>query len=88
MNRSSIFRSIVLSDVGILILLVLVRILLQVFTNGQYGFHQDELVTIDIATRHLAWGYVAWPVFWQRFPLSIRRCERDLPPLIRPHPAP
>ncbi len=46
---------------GILISLALVRILLQVFTNGQYGFHQDELVTMDIATRHLAWGYVAWP---------------------------
>ncbi len=34
---------------------------MQVFTNGQYGFHQDELVTMDIATRNLAWGYVAWP---------------------------
>jgi 4-amino-4-deoxy-L-arabinose transferase-like glycosyltransferase len=46
---------------GILILLALARVLLQVFTNGQYGFHQDELVTMDIATRQLAWGYVAWP---------------------------
>ena len=61
MDRSSIFRGIALSDVGILILLVLARILLQIFTNGQYGFHQDELVTLDIATRRLAWGYVAWP---------------------------
>lgn len=49
------------SDAEILILLVLARFLLQVFTNGQYGFHQDELVTMDIAARHLAWGYVAWP---------------------------
>jgi 4-amino-4-deoxy-L-arabinose transferase-like glycosyltransferase len=49
------------SDIGVLIMLALARILLQVFTNGQYGFHQDELVTMDIATRHLAWGYVAWP---------------------------
>jgi len=63
MNRSSIFRAAILSDAGILILLVLVllRVLLQVFTNGQYGFHQDELVTMDIATRRLAWGYAAWP---------------------------
>ena len=61
MNRSSILRTAVLSDAGILILLVLARVLLQVFTNGQYGFHQDELVTMDVATRHLAWGYVAWP---------------------------
>jgi 4-amino-4-deoxy-L-arabinose transferase-like glycosyltransferase len=60
-SRTSFFRTAVLSDVGILILLALARILLQVFTNGQYGFHQDELVTMDIATRHLAWGYVAWP---------------------------
>ena len=61
MNRSSILRAVVWSDVGILIVLAWARILLQVFTNGQYGFHQDELVTMDVATRHLAWGYVAWP---------------------------
>ncbi len=29
-------------------------------TNGQYGFHRDELATVDDA-RHLAWGYVAYP---------------------------
>jgi 4-amino-4-deoxy-L-arabinose transferase-like glycosyltransferase len=61
MNRPINFRSVLLSDVGILIMLALLRFLLQVFTNGQYGFHQDELVTVDIATRHLDWGYVAWP---------------------------
>jgi len=61
MNKSRSISTFLLSDIGILILLALVRILLQVFTNGQYGFHQDELVTMDIATRHLAWGYVAWP---------------------------
>ncbi len=59
--EGTIFRKIVLSDVGILILLALARVLLQVFTNGQYGFHQDELVTLDAAAHHLAWGYVAWP---------------------------
>ena len=58
---SSLFRRIYTSDVWILVLLALLRILLQVPTNGQYGFHQDELVTMDIATRQLAWGYVAWP---------------------------
>ncbi len=51
------------ADIGILIVLALARVLLQVFTNGQYGFHQDELVTMDIAARGLAWGYVAWPPF-------------------------
>jgi len=49
------------TDTWILILLALARILLQIPTNGTYGFHQDELVTMDIATRGLAWGYVAWP---------------------------
>ncbi len=60
MNRTSIIRKFISSDVGILVWVALVRVLLQVFTNGQYGFHQDELVTLD-AARRLAWGYVAWP---------------------------
>ncbi len=29
-------------------------------TNHRYGFHRDELATLDDA-RHLAWGYVAYP---------------------------
>ena len=29
-------------------------------TGGRYGFHRDELATLDDA-RHLAWGYVAYP---------------------------
>ncbi len=49
------------SDVGVLILLAIGRVVLQIFTNGQYGSHQDELVTMDVASRHLAWGYIAWP---------------------------
>ena len=61
MNKSRSITAFLSSDVGILTLLALVRVLLQIPTNGQYGFHQDELVTMDIAMRHLAWGYVAWP---------------------------
>ena len=61
MSKNQSFYKFISSDIGILILLALVRILLQVFTNGQYGFHQDELVTLDAAAHHLAWGYVAWP---------------------------
>ena len=61
MNKSRSISTLLKSDIGILILLALARILLQVFTNGQYGFHQDELVTLDAAAHHLAWGYVAWP---------------------------
>ncbi len=74
MNKSQSLSTLLSSDIGILILLALARILLQVFTNGQYGFHQDELVTLDAAAHHLAWGYVAWPPvtpFLARVALSL-----------------
>jgi 4-amino-4-deoxy-L-arabinose transferase-like glycosyltransferase len=61
MKKSRSISTLLATDIGILVLLALVRILLQVFTNGQYGFHQDELITLDAAAHHLAWGYVAWP---------------------------
>ncbi len=61
MNKKRHLARFLASDVGLLIVIALGRVLLQVFTNGQYDFHQDELVTIDIASRGLAWGYVAWP---------------------------
>lgn len=48
------------SGPGLLILLALLRFLLHLLTNGQYGFHRDELATLDDA-RYLAWGYVAYP---------------------------
>jgi len=35
-------------------------VLLHTVTNSHYGFHRDELQTLDDA-RHLAWGYVAYP---------------------------
>ncbi len=31
-----------------------------ILTGERYGFHRDELATLDDA-RHLAWGYVAYP---------------------------
>lgn len=40
--------------------LVIARLLLHALTNGQYGFHRDELAVLDDA-RALAWGYVAYP---------------------------
>jgi 4-amino-4-deoxy-L-arabinose transferase-like glycosyltransferase len=73
-SKSRSISALFSSDIGILILLALARILLQVFTNGQYGFHQDELVTLDAAAHHLAWGYVAWPPlvpFMARLALSL-----------------
>ena len=45
---------------GILLALALARLLLHLLTNGQYGFHRDELAVLDDA-HHLAWGYVAYP---------------------------
>ena len=35
-------------------------VVLLCITNRGYGFHRDELATLDDA-RHLAWGYVAYP---------------------------
>ena len=35
-------------------------LLVHLLTGGRYGFHRDELATLDDAT-HLAWGYVAYP---------------------------
>jgi hypothetical protein len=43
-----------------LLLLLAAKLLLHLITNQQYGFHRDELATVDDA-RHLAWGYVAYP---------------------------
>lgn len=52
--------NIIFSDLGILIILALLRFSLHLLTNSQYGFHRDELATLDDA-RYLAWGYVAYP---------------------------
>jgi hypothetical protein len=35
-------------------------LVVHLLTGGRYGFHRDELATLDDA-RHLAWGYVAYP---------------------------
>src|SRR5437660_3256504 len=48
------------SDVGILVLSALLSVAVHAATNGQYGFHRDELQTLDDA-RHLDWGFVAYP---------------------------
>src|SRR5258707_1069396 len=48
------------SDLGVLVLLAAARLVLHIATNGQYGFHRDELQTLDDA-RHLDWGFVAYP---------------------------
>src|SRR5262249_15050658 len=42
-------------------------------TGNYYGFHRDELATLDDA-RHLAWGYIAYPPitpFFARLSLAL-----------------
>jgi hypothetical protein len=51
------FRS---GSLGVLVLLAFATVVVHALTNNRYGFHRDELATLDDA-RHLAWGYVAYP---------------------------
>ena len=44
----------------ILIGIAIGTIAIHIIAGGWYGFHRDELATLDDA-RHLAWGYVAYP---------------------------
>jgi dolichyl-phosphate-mannose-protein mannosyltransferase len=48
------------SDVAILIYLGLATVIVHLITGGRFGFHRDELATLEDA-RHLAWGFVAYP---------------------------
>ncbi len=48
------------NDTTIVWLLGLALFLLHMFTNHQYGFHQDEMVVLDNAN-HLDWGFVEYP---------------------------
>src|SRR5215468_9894296 len=51
---------IVKSDLAVLVLMALASVAVHIATNGQYGFHRDELQTLDDA-RHLDWGFVVYP---------------------------
>lgn len=53
---ASFFRS----DLAVLILIAALGLVLHIATNSQYGFHRDELQTLDDA-RHLDWGFVPYP---------------------------
>jgi hypothetical protein len=61
------------SDVAVLIYLAAATVLAQLLFGGRYGFHRDELATLDDA-RHLAWGYIAYPPitpFFGRLSLTL-----------------
>jgi 4-amino-4-deoxy-L-arabinose transferase-like glycosyltransferase len=48
------------NDTSILILLAVIFVAMHATTSSPYGFHRDELATLDDA-RHLEWGFVAYP---------------------------
>jgi hypothetical protein len=48
-----------LNETALLISLCIATVVLHLI-GARYGFHRDELATLDDA-RHLAWGYVAYP---------------------------
>ena len=48
------------ADLWLLIAIAATTVVAHWLTGGRYGFHRDELATLDDA-RHLAWGYVAYP---------------------------
>jgi hypothetical protein len=48
------------SDLAVVIVVAAAFAALHIATNGQYGFHRDELQTLDDA-RHLDWGFVVYP---------------------------
>jgi 4-amino-4-deoxy-L-arabinose transferase-like glycosyltransferase len=48
------------ADLWPLIVLAGATVIVHALVGGRYGFHRDELATLDDA-RHLAWGYVAYP---------------------------
>jgi 4-amino-4-deoxy-L-arabinose transferase-like glycosyltransferase len=49
-------------DNAVLILLAAIFVALHLATSSPYGFHRDELATLNDA-QHLAWGFVAYPPF-------------------------
>lgn len=42
--------------------LALVKLVIQLFGNRNYGFHRDELLHLSVS-EHLAWGYMEFPPF-------------------------
>jgi hypothetical protein len=68
-ETTSTFRS----DLVILIAIAAATVILHQIFGNRYGFHRDELATLDDA-RHLAWGYVAYPPvtpFFGRISLAL-----------------
>src|SRR6516165_11301781 len=60
MRLAPVCKRMIVTDTGALILSALSLVALHSATNNQYGFHRDELATMDDA-RFLDWGYVVYP---------------------------
>jgi 4-amino-4-deoxy-L-arabinose transferase-like glycosyltransferase len=61
------------SDTAVLSYLAAATVIIHLVIGGRYGFHRDELATLD-DTRHLAWGYIAYPPitpFFGRISLTL-----------------
>ena len=59
-SRNSQPRSIWTSDTALLVYLAAATVVVHVIFGNRYGYHRDELATLE-DTRHLAWGYPAYP---------------------------
>ena len=59
-RNESVARSIDRGWLTILLGLAALTLIIHLLIGGRYGFHRDELATLDDA-KHLAWGYVAYP---------------------------
>jgi 4-amino-4-deoxy-L-arabinose transferase-like glycosyltransferase len=60
-------------DIALLSCIAAATVIVHLITGHRYGFHRDELATLDDA-RHPAWGYVAYPPltpFFGRISLSL-----------------
>src|SRR5512133_3688792 len=55
-RRASVWTS----DAAVLVYIGIATLIVHLLLGSRYGFHRDELATLDDA-RHLAWGYVAYP---------------------------
>ena len=53
-------KSVCLGDTAILVYVAALTVVVHWITGHQYGFHRDELATLEDA-RHLDWGFVAYP---------------------------
>ena len=72
-------RSPLLSDTALLVYVALATVIIHLVIGNRYGWHRDELATLEDA-RHLAWGYPAYPpvapffgrISLELFGLSVR----------------